>query len=45
MSTESNGARMQKHAKCQDGINCHGSGCRVVTGKTARKKARHVQRA
>jgi hypothetical protein len=36
--TEALGTDMLKHAKCQDGIYCHGPGCKLRTGKTARKK-------
>lgn len=32
------GADMLKHAKCQDGIYCHGPGCKLRAGKPARKK-------
>lgn len=28
---------MQEHARCQNGENCTGPGCRVSTGKTQRK--------
>lgn len=40
MSTENNGTFMQKHTKCQDGINCHGPGCKISSGKTTRKKTK-----
>lgn len=29
------------HAKCADGPYCHGPGCKLVTGKTARKRKRN----
>ena len=32
------GTNMQKHIHCQDGIYCHGPGCKLRTEKTARKK-------
>lgn len=34
------GTDMLKHAKCQDGIYCHGPGCKLRAGKTARKKSK-----
>lgn len=33
-------ARLHDDAKCADGPNCHGPGCKVETGKTARKRTR-----
>ena len=32
------GRYIERHAKCLNGVNCTGPGCRVETGKTARKQ-------